>query len=154
MSCRDIRQAMLEADPAELTQAQNSPLARHLLDCSRCREAASAILEAEHALAAELQRLVPEPDLDFVIREGSAAGVEGIGPLGKGRLSAIRKTTLLPLALAAGLAALLLLREPSLPGAPFTPPDRSAAFEVEPSPDQNVMVLATKDPTITVVWLF
>jgi hypothetical protein len=154
MICRDVREAMLEADPAELTQARNNPLAQHLRDCSRCREAARAILDAEQALAAELQRLVPEPDLDLVIREGSTTGVEGTDRLGRGRPLASRKTTLLPLALAAGLAALLLLREPSLPGAPFTPPDRSAAFEVEPSPDQNVMVLATKDPNITVVWLF
>jgi hypothetical protein len=60
----------------------------------------------------------------------------------------------LPLAAAAALAAILLLREPSLPGPLYSPPERAAAFEAEVPPDQNVAILATSDPNITVLWLF
>lgn len=153
MTCQEVREALLSVDLTELTGEGDGQLAQHLESCMRCRGAAQAVLDAEADLATELSVLVPEPNLDLVIQEGMTPSAERVrrwaGPTRLGFLK-----TALPVALAAGLAGILMLREPSLPGKPFVAPDRSATFEVEPAPDQNVMVLATKDPTITVVWLF
>lgn len=43
MDCRTTREAMLRAAPAELDDPGDSPLARHLADCERCRHDAATL---------------------------------------------------------------------------------------------------------------
>lgn len=169
MTCAEAREAILDADPAELMGTGDGELSRHLGRCSRCRNLAAAVLEGETILAAELVNAVPVPDLDHILAEGSleASDAWGRGSLGARVLRPARRflpvrmhrsvsrRVLLPLALAAGAASLLLFRGPSpLPGPAFTPLAAAPGLEVEAPPDRSVVLLATEDPNLVVVWLF
>jgi anti-sigma factor RsiW len=152
MTCAQALDQMLEAEPAELHADAPGALAGHLRGCDACRSAAQRILAAQADLASGLAAL-------------SAAGVREevrVRPIGSAP-SAVRRWTLraaLPLAAAASL--LLVLRRPS-----SSPPESSrvaaAAIQrdmmheeslVEPGPGQSAAVIATRDPEITVVWLY
>jgi hypothetical protein len=173
MMCAEAREAILEADLSELEGGGATPLARHLGMCSQCRELARRVLVGEEAMASELIQAVPKLQLDHILAAGwpGAAGAHatsGAGPV-HASVSAFRlrnyvrltvplfnaRRALLPLALAAGLAALFIVREPrSLPGPAFAPAQEVIGLEVEVPPDRNVAILATDDPNITVLWLF
>jgi hypothetical protein len=58
------------------------------------------------------------------------------------------------MAAAAALAALFLGTEPQLPGEPYRPPPETPGLGLEVPEGQNVAVLATNDPDITVLWFF
>jgi hypothetical protein len=163
MTCDRAREAILEADPSDLRGEGDGNLSLHLRECEACRRRAQAVLAAEDGLAAEMEALVPRPDLDHVILVGTAPrpGLLEFRTGIKGRVGAWTRwarrapfRAAFPLAAAAAFAALLLLREPSLPGPQYTLPVRSPGLGVEVPPGQNVAVLATNDPNITVLWLF
>jgi hypothetical protein len=143
MTCAEAREAILEADVSELEGDVATPLAWHLGACSRCREVAAAVLAGERGLALELIRAVPELDLDDIL----AAVTSTSRSASPWRFA--------PLALAAGLAALFLAREPtSLPGPAFEPAQAAPGLDLEVPPGWTAAVLATDDPNITVLWLF
>ena len=145
MSCEAYVQAMLEAEPAELAGEEDSPLARHIRECPHCGATARAILAEEEELGSALASLVPQPDLEAVLARA---------PAQRSRFRA-GALTLAPLALAAGLAALFLTREPQLPGEPYVPGVQAIpGLNVEAPEGRNVAVLETRDPDIKVVWLF
>jgi hypothetical protein len=152
MTCAQALDLMLEAEPAELHADTAGDLARHLRGCDPCRSAAERMLAAQAELASGLTAL-------------TTAGVREevrLRPIGSAP-SAVRRWALraaLPLAAAATL--LLVLRRPS-----SSPPESSrvaaAAIQrdmmheealVEPGPGQSVAVMATRDPEVTVVWLY
>lgn len=171
MTCAEARVALLTAEIQELQGHGNAPLARHLAECAPCREAATAILRDEACLAGALASIVPEPDLERVLALALGGGKEAGGgsaehpqPTGglpfpprtpaRPRRVSLGTLTLASLAAAAGLAALLLGRTPPFPGPSYTPPGRPTGLGVETPLGQNVAVLETGDPDITVLWLF
>lgn len=158
MKCAEAREAILAADPRELDGTVESDLAGHLDECARCREWGDALLRGEAWLALALSRAVPELDLDLILdlAESEGSGSRRWAPR-HGRLMPRSKPFRvgLPLAFAAGLAALALFRgPPSLPGPPFVPSQDHIGLEVEVPPDRSVALLATNDPTVTVLWIF
>jgi anti-sigma factor RsiW len=151
MTCAQALDRMLEADPAELHADAPGDLAAHLRGCDACRSAAGRIVEAQAELASGLAALAAAG-----VREEARVRPVGSAP------SAVRRWALraaLPLAAAASL--LLVLRRPSSP--PDSARVAAAAIQrdmmheealVEPGPGQGVAVMATRDPAVTVVWLY
>jgi len=142
MHCSDCRHLLLEADPGELRRIGSSELVAHLRACETCRRAAHHVLDGEQLLRTALLDLQPN---------GSAA----VAAQAAIRTSRRRRHRLVavPLAAAAGLAALLLLRpEPFTPGTPqqFAGPPPI----VEARSGQDVIVYQTANPDVVVVWLF
>lgn len=151
MNCAEARQAILEADPADLEGRGESGLARHLRDCSRCKDLARTVLVEERALALGLAAAVAAPELDALLDQALGADPRpGILPFRLRRLG----LTLLPLAAAAAMASLFLGSDPQLPGDPYLLPETAPGLELDVPEGQNVAVLATKDPNITVLWFF
>jgi hypothetical protein len=152
MTCAQALDRMLEADPAELHVGALGDLARHLRGCDACRSAAERILAAQAELASGLAAL-------------TAAGVRKdvrARPIGSAPSAARRWALRAAVPVAAAAALLLVLRRPS-----SSPPESSrvaaAAIQrdmmheealVEPGPGQSVAVMATRDPEVTVVWLY
>jgi hypothetical protein len=136
VNCGDALAPLLEAELAELRGEGTSQLAAHVRACPRCRGRAERILAGQAGLDRALAR-----------RSGYGATVprrrpawRALGPLA-------------PLALAAGIAAVALLRpRPDLTRAPSGP--------VVPRPDvlvagaRAVAVFQTHNPDIVVIWSF
>ena len=144
MICAEAHEAILEADPGELDGTRDGPLAHHLSECSRCRQMARWVLDEEAGLGRTLTEAVSPPNLDEILERG------GSRPLQRRSTWA----TVIPLAAAATLIGLILSREPQLPGPIYTPPPTPAGLGVQVPDGQNVAVLKTNDPDITVLWLF
>jgi hypothetical protein len=139
MRCDEARERILEADLDELSAGAGSPLQRHLAHCPDCAAAARAVLDQERALGATL---------------GAVRGSRGAEHALTHRRSLVgwRRAGVAALALAAGLAGLLLLRRPA-------PPEREPAVarpaeaRVEVSVDRPFVILSTGNPDVTLVWL-
>ena len=151
MTCAEAYPAILEADPSDLEGLGESDLARHIRECPRCQEMASAVLSGERALAQGLVSAVAPPDLDALLDEA-------LGPAAETKSLRFRPwrygLTLLPVAAAAAMVALFLGSEPQLPGDPYFPPELTPGLGLAVPEGQNVAILATNDPDITVLWLF
>lgn len=148
MDCRAVRDALLEADLAELRGEGESDVSRHLAGCADCRAAATRILQAEGALLRALQAPEPRRPIETVL---AAARAEA------GRRAMRRRTwrRWTPLAAAAGLGAILWIarREPPLP-APAPDMRPTPTVTVEAPPGRNVAVLETGNANIVVFWFF
>ncbi len=151
MNCAEARQAILDADPADLEGRGEGSLARHLRDCSRCEDLARAVLVEERALAQGLAEAVAAPELDAILDQ--VLGSDPKPGVFRFRLRRLG-LTLLPVAAAAAMAALFLGSDPQLPGDPYLLPEPSQGLDLDIPQGQNVAVLATKDPKITVLWFF
>lgn len=159
--CENALDGLLEADRRELEGRADTPLARHLERCERCRVRARVILDDTALLGRALERVTaaepmsppPGPDDRRAARRSMDAARSRTG--GSGRLR-----WALPLAAAAAAAALLLVAEPSPPRGGWRPltPEAPAATRtrpvVEPGQAGTVAVFETSDPDITVVWFF
>lgn len=154
MTCDEAGGMILEGDAHELEGAGEGPLAAHIRDCPRCRGMARAVLDGENALAKEMARLVPMPDLNRLLQEAKASEEE------KGEVTPLRKRgrrlgmSLFPIAAAAAAAGLLFLTEPQTPFDPYFPPESTLGLGLEVPEGQTVAVLATNNPSITVLWFF
>jgi hypothetical protein len=163
MTCGEAYQAILEADVPELDGSGTGALARHLDGCMSCRELAQMVIREEAALGEGLLDLLPPLDVDLLLgkatetpskgRAKTEARVLGSSPLSMKRFRKLAVAAA-PLAAAAAVGALILGREPQLPGPVYSPPERMAGLEVEVPQDRNVAVLETANPDITVLWLF
>ena len=142
---------MLVAEPAELTGEADTPLAAHIGECERCRAAAARVIEAGGGLRLGLEELRPRTDVvDALARARARASV---WPL---RIRARRLAV--TLAAAAALASLWIMsdRAPD----PFEP-GSAAVVRREPErppivqapPDKSVVVLATDNPRVKIIWL-
>lgn len=151
MTCAEALQAILEADPSELEGKGESRLVGHLRECPRCGEKARTVLIQEEALGQGLAEAVPLPNLDALLDQALAPGGKPWTLRFRPRRTGL---TLLPLAAAATLAALFLGRDPRLPGDPYAPVDPAPGLGLEVPDGRDVAVLATNDPTITVLWFF
>ena len=151
MNCDTARALLLTADPAELEGSTGSPLADHLRTCPSCRAAAEQLLTAQRALRE-------------VLRGGQSANagdeeVQAAIRSAQLRRAAARRVRLgLPLAAAAVLAGLLVLRH--TPDFPLRTDIRDATavparFSVTAPPGRNVLVLQPPDTSnVIVVWFF
>lgn len=151
MTCEQARQAMLDADPAELTGQGSSALVGHLASCTRCAGRAHAILEGQQALAAALRAQRPRVAAVEALR---AAQVAAAMPERRWRGWRIA----LPGALAAGIALLLLWTRWNPPAERTVAPESAAPalppFAVQGPPGRTVAVFRTANPDIVVVWYF
>lgn len=164
LDCVGAREALLEAELHELQPDAPGTLGRHLAACPRCRDEALRIVQATGELTA---RLASPPALDVgAILQAAHEGAEDARHTDRPRRFPLRRRQLLraglPLAAAAVLATLLLVgREAGdepLPGPPATPdPPTAVAIpvaEFTPPPDRNAVVMQTRNPDITVIWLY
>lgn len=168
MNCERALDRMLEAEPAELRGEGGTELARHIRGCPRCQRTAGVLVAELSALDAALDAYAEEGDPEVAadaalaaIRAGSVPG--RARPHRGGRMRATRGLAArlgagLGLAAAAALAA-LLLRGPSGPTPPppsaaGSPDPREPAVAVTPPPGRGAAVLQTRNPDITVVWLY
>ncbi|MCG6989398.1 MAG: hypothetical protein LJF06_14645 [Gemmatimonadetes bacterium] len=169
-ACTPFRELMLEADPAELRGEGNGALARHLRACAPCARVAALLLEETARLDALLEE-APHVDVAGILaRAGVSSAPPAPAPEAARSATAAarsvpdavgtrfpRRRLWIPMAAAAALAAILLLRVPSV-----RPPRASVAAAaerpapplVEPAAGQNAAILRTDDPEITVIWLF
>lgn len=164
MTCGEALNRMLEAEPAALrADAGADPvLAEHLRGCGRCRRVAATLVTELEALDAGLEELATAPGPS---RSGSDSpgGSRPRRAAGSGRGVVRRLGTWVPLAAAAVLAAVLLLRPG---GDPDPPPDgpagagaaasvaRPGRVAVTLPADRGGAVMSTRNPNITVVWLY
>ncbi len=138
MTCNTMRERILEADLAELRGETDTPLSRHLATCVSCQALAKKIVQAEAELGLALDTM--------------STGVR------TRRTTAPRRrlghwAVLVPLAAAAGLAAIMLGRGADVPTEPaLTALQAGALPVVEPADDQTVAIFTTDDPDIVVVW--
>ena len=140
---------MLTAEPGELHGAFDTPLSRHLASCPRCREAAARIMASTAVLDEWLGAPAAVPDVDRVLWEAATP----VPPRRRGLAWAV------PVALAAGVAALLLLGRERTPTAAVEAPvaarvgaSEASTLDLEVPEGSDAAVFATADPDITVIW--
>ncbi len=151
MTCAEVRERLLDADPAELEGRIDTPVSRHLAACPVCHARARRLLEAQEALEYVVAHVLPGARVDEAIHRAMRTR------------EARRKRraawgAILPLAAAAGLAGVLVLGNGNGPvngsGAAEVSEQRLPSFSVQPPAGQNVAVFHTDDPNIVVVWLY
>lgn len=177
MNCDEARRHLLDAEPKALRGQGESPLALHVQSCAPCRAHAATILARTDELRASLDALVALGIGDEqVARALHAAQTVPRVKASPSRTRSIGRRigphVLVPLALAAALAALLPGGGELLRGLlPLPLADRRSDAsdavglyvpqpEVPESPIVNavgargVAVMRTANPQITVVWTF
>lgn len=154
ISCNDVREALLLAEPGELRGEGRGEVADHLRSCASCRTDADRILAGARALDAWLETSGRAPTLDQLTGpEPGEAGVSRRGSWRRGRPAVAW------IALSAAAAAVVLLFRP-----PVQPPPSGIDVEMprseEPLPlvqdagSRSFAVLETEDPDITLLWFF
>lgn len=156
-ACGTVRALMLDAEPEALRGEGASEVAEHVRRCPACAARAGVLHAETAAIGRFLGGAAPPLDVDAVLSaawrppdgRATAGGQAKAAPFVPWR-------QWVPLAAAAALAGLLLLRDgPSLPPPPSSAPAPSPAPPlVEQATHRNVAVLATANPEITVVWFF
>jgi anti-sigma factor RsiW len=146
MNCRTARHLMLTAEVTDLQGRGEGGLSRHIGDCGRCRALAAELVGAMDQLRSDLE--TPE-----------AAGGPSVrrAVLGAKRRRARARVLgrLVPLAAAAGLAGLLLVRRgPQVIPSPARAPHVIHDVSVTAPPGRSLAVLHTPDPNIVVIWFF
>ncbi len=151
MTCAEARDALLEADLAEIRGEADTPLGDHLTTCERCQAAAAAILGQQGALARALDHSRPRTPVETALER-----VRGRLRARASRRRALRWAA--PLAAAAGIAGVAVLRNGGGPSAaPDSPavPDAPVAFDLGLAPDRNVAVFeSAARPNVVVVWFY
>lgn len=176
MRCDEALERMLEAGPAELRGEADTGLAAHIAACDRCAAVAAAMLEEADAVDAALDEYAVGRPM------GEAAGADaptghhtaadaaadaalaavreeaaGAIPLAQPTAPWIRRAWV-PLAAAAALAAVLVLRQAPAPLPMGAPPSDEPTVQprvsVTPPADKGAAIMATENPNITIVWLY
>jgi predicted anti-sigma-YlaC factor YlaD len=150
ITCTDARNALLEADLAELRAGTATLLAEHLAACGDCRGLAERIVATTEALGREQMR---SPR-----RAGEAAAATAEAEADRIRRTRRRWLAAIPALAAAGIAVMLLARgTPDLPSAPSAvaaAPAAPADLPLVTSAAHTVAVFKTGDPKIVVIWQF
>jgi hypothetical protein len=147
ITCESARELLLEAEPAELRDEGDRPLAVHLRTCAACGRRAAFLLEQTDWLRdalATVRAAQGQPDSHTVT--GPARGM------------ARRWPVLVPLALAAGIAGLLLVNRrgvtPFHGGPPEIAGGNPTSLDVQVPPGQSVAVFQTANPNVVVIWSY
>jgi len=147
MTCEQATALMLEADLTELAGLGESELTSHLAECAACRERARRIVAAEQALGRVLDDVRPRAGVGR--RSGSSR------PTGRG-WRYIRKVWV-PLALAAGVGALMLIpggEPPPEPVAPIAAEAAASRLRVDVPAGRSAVLYETDNPDVIVVWFY
>lgn len=157
MTCEEALDLILEADPQSLEGRRDSPLAEHLGMCTRCQSTANVILEEEAQLSKAMTREAPRVDSLAIL---AAAEKRRVTPIGtpflppRWRIRS-RNLAMAGLASAAAVIALLLGKNPSLPGPEYSVPQVArTGLDLQVPDGRTAAVLETNNPDITVLWLF
>jgi hypothetical protein len=146
MNCRTARDLMLTADLADLETRSESDLSQHLRACKGCHRVATLILDAMQELTTGLSQ---------ARRADSTAARRAIAAAFRRRSRARLLRRVVPLATAAGLAGLLLVRRgPPVVPIPSRTPTAVHDVSVTAPPGRSLAVLHTDDPNIVVIWFF
>jgi hypothetical protein len=158
-TCVEMRERLLEADPAELLGEGDSTVALHVAGCAACTAAARRILRSQQELADALSQLSERA------APAAGAGVVAVGPVASaetaGRRAPGARRRLLrampPLAAAAVLVLFLLQQRAvdELPRLEPVPEPTAYALDmpvVNATDGSDVAVMQTTNPNITVVW--
>ena len=160
MTCENALRDLLDAEPEAYSGTGDGELAEHLRSCSRCSRVAAHLRKEERILAEALGSNAVEPEADVVrsiVGRAHAAGEFGRPEVVAARsLVARRWAHWVPALAAAALVAVALwpsapasVSDPSIALKPQTPPPP----RIHAPPGTDVAVLATSDPSITVVWI-
>ncbi len=170
MNCDEAREALLEAELPLENDDGNSALAMHLRGCANCGALAAALENQLVAVRADYEELQPRMSTDAIastvieratvrlLRPLSSRGVELRGSMvqaGRKRRGIVA-TALLGAAIAAAIT-ILVLHNNTIDRRDAGDPQPSAQrvpIEVEVAENQNAIVFETKNPNITVVWLY
>lgn len=145
---------LLEADLDELRGESATEVGRHIRDCGQCRAVALRILDSTARLDVALATRPDGFDVNAVLARArspeSAPQAATITALSN------RWQRIASAALAAAIVGLLVLgdRDEALPGTAFVPSLTAELPIVEPSAGQNVVVIKTDNPDITVLWFY
>jgi hypothetical protein len=159
-ACAGVRELMLEAEPAELRGAGDSPVALHVRACGDCRALATRMLDAQHDLAVALSALTqPRPDRE-PMSLGSAPPGRSFGSQHPRIARPSRPFRRAAIALAPLAAAALLVLHQQRNGDDLPPlqplPDAVAMATDRPlvnvASGDDVAIMSTTNPNITVVW--
>lgn len=150
-SCLEVRTLLLEAEPHELLGEGQSSVARHVRACTACAELAQRMLGAQHELADALAHLGTHTTQ--LTHASTPTRTEAPAtPARRTRRTLLRAAA--PLAAAAVLALLLVPRGGEPPIA--VPPELIAVASDVPVVNvpagENVAVMQTTNPRITVIW--
>ena len=157
MTCTECIEQLLEADPETLAGTGMSPVAEHIASCAQCRRVATKLLAAHDRDSSAYLGIQSRKTADavatrvIVSQQGSAVR----------RLSIVRQIRwgLVPLAAAAVLFLTLVTRQNSNRVAAITADSldvaaRPSVLSVRVPPGKNAVVFKTRDPLISVVWIY
>ena len=146
MNCQTARELLLTADSADLQGRADGELSRHISSCGSCRALAAELVGAMD----QLRRNLETPEVSD-IRSVRGALLAAERRRGRARLLG----RVVPLAAAAGLAGLLLVRRgPQVIPGPARAPHVIHDVSVTAPPGRSLAVLHTPDPNIVVIWFF
>jgi anti-sigma factor RsiW len=156
-ACVEMRERLLEADPAELLGEGDSTVALHVAGCPACTAAARRILRSQQELADALSQLSARaaPAAGVVSVDLGASAESAVRPARGARRSLLR--VMPPLAAAAVLVLFLLQPRAAdeLPRLEPVPEPTAYALDmpmVNATDGSDVAVMQTSNPNITVVW--
>jgi len=157
MTCEEALDLILEADPRSLEGRGDSPLAEHLRMCARCQSTANIVLEEEAQLSKAMTREAPRVDSMAILAAAERRRALPMGPpsMPVRWRTRSRNLAMAGLASAAAVIALLLGRNPSLPGPEYSVPQvEISGLDLQVPDGRTAAVLETNNPDITVLWLF
>jgi hypothetical protein len=165
MNCDQVRNALMAADVPFTTEEFDDAVADHLRGCSSCRALSSALEHQIGELLSVYQGLNPrtsaEQVADVALRKAPLLQVStGRSPVGKtfqaGRAGRRSRRG----ALAAGLlgvaaaAAAIVFAATRHTGSAAPDVAQRVPIEVQVPENQNAIVFETRNPNITVVWIY
>jgi len=139
--CRSFQELMLEADPEELSGSADTPLSVHLLTCPECESIARRFREGEAGLRRIMSSLGPQRPI-------------GAAPRPPARR---RHWAWASLATAAALSLWFGLRANGPPVTNVNPraaPTGHSRQAVTVATNQNVVIMSTTNPDITIMWFY
>ncbi len=138
MNCDECRDAMLEADPELLTGIGDAPVAVHIQTCERCRDLAAAMLG------------------QLTLARNAYARIESGSPPPRHSVRFIPRRAVWAVAtLAAAAVVITIIGGRRVAPAPEAPSDTASTSVAVVVPDgRNAIVFATKNPLISVVWIY
>lgn len=157
MNCEQAREWLLEADPDALEHVEVSPVAGHLASCASCRAVVARLLTAQHDVQAAYLAIAPRTSAAEVAGQALADGRDVL-PIRSGRRNIVAAAGMLGLAAAAVLIVAVVGRDRVAPAsqvvAPAVVADSAASIAVEVPEGRNAIVFSTRNPLISVVWIY
>lgn len=170
MNCVDAREALLEAELPMAEGGNSSPLAKHLHECANCGALAVALQNQHQATQSYYQGLRPRMSSDALatavldgptvlpMRRSTAAGsVLHVSQLrSPGKRRGMVAAAFLGASIAAGMTLFVLHRDATGRRDAYDRESsaRRVPIEVEVPSNQNAIVFETRNPNITVVWIY